>query len=58
MYQPSGGMNRNVVPTGPYTVLTRDPYGYDELYGSRLIAIARNPPSQDDQNIKLLGVSR
>ena len=34
-------------PTSPYTVLTRDPYGYDEIYGLQSrIAILGNP----DQN--------
>ena len=35
-------------PTLPYTVLTRDPYGYDELYGlQRRIAILTDNPDQN-----------
>ena len=37
-------------PTSPYTVLTRDPYGYDELYGlQRRIAILTDNPSQNNE---------
>ena len=42
----------NTHPTSlsPYTVLTRDPYGYDELYGlERRIAILTDNPSQNNE---------
>ena len=31
-------------PLSPYSVLTRDPYGYDELYGLNRIAILTHDP--------------
>ena len=37
-------------PTSPYTVLTRDPYGYDELYGlQRRIAILIENSDQNNE---------
>ena len=42
--------NTHPTPLSPYTVLTRDPYGYDELYGlERRIAILTNNPSQNNE---------
>ena len=45
-------------PTSPYTVLTRDPYGYDELYGlqRRIAILTGNPDETSEELTKLSSV--
>ena len=48
MYQCVGRIDEAIRPINAYTVLTRDPYGYNELYGVHRVPIAMNPPQHDD----------
>ena len=47
MYQSAGTSTGNAPPSA-YTVLTRDPYAYDELYGLQRIAILTDPSSNEE----------
>ena len=51
MYQSAGRSTGNAPPSA-YTVLTRDPYAYDELYGLQRIAIFTDPSSNEDDQGK------
>ena len=50
-YQAAGRNTEHVQPTA-YTVLTRDPYAYDELYGPQRIAILMDPSSTEEDKGK------
>ena len=40
--------SKHAQPASPYTVMTRDPYAYDEIFGLQRIAISTENPEQNN----------